>query len=215
MPPVVTVSASKKQLHGIIWSYKRCVKTRTLWAPLGVKFIGRFEVEVPGNYVETALCSSPSAAHCCKVHCSISRHLLVLNVKLINSVLGPFTCQPGRHTAMTLDTQWGAFWLKKENSRDGSEKETLPEGAVASVGDFEECGSQQRCFWTTDTEPHAQSCLCAEQFKSSQKGSFFFFFLSCSKWLEIKTLLLSELKERHWFFRSLTGRRIRCSLSGC
>lgn len=53
----------------------------------------------------------------------------------------------------------------------------LPRGAAASVGDFEERGSQQRGFCTTDTEPHAQSCLCAEQFKSSQEKDQVFLIL--------------------------------------
>lgn len=93
----------------------------------------------------------------------------------------------------------------KENSRDGSEKETLPQGAVASMRDFEECGSQQRCFWTTDTQPHAQSCLCAEQFKSCQEKDQGFFVLFKVVWNQNPTAF--RAKGKALFFQEFNWER--------
>lgn len=88
-------------------------------------------------------------------------------------------------------------------------------------------GEQQQHLWGTlknvahsrgvcepQTQNHMHSPACVLNSLNPVRKRIRFF-SSCSKWLEIKTLLLSEPKERHWFFRNLTGRGIRCSLSGC
>lgn len=148
----------------------------------------------------TKVRSSVSLALCC--------WWLIQSCQIQRRVLLP--CQLGRLTATAPSSRRGAFWLKPEQQewkREGNS--TLPRGAAASVGDFWRCSSHQRCFccWKK-RNARGSSAYVLNSLNPVKKGSGFFFILFKAVWNQ--NLPRSELKERHWFYRGLTGRGIGC-----
>lgn len=90
------------------------MKTRTIWAPLCVKFVCRFEVEIPENYVEAAPFAPPHQL-CVALRCTaafLGSVVLMVNAKLINSVL---VLLPASRQACSNDTGFtvGSLLIKK------------------------------------------------------------------------------------------------------
>lgn len=125
------------------------------------------------------------------------------------------SCQPGRCTATAPSSQGGAFWLKKRRTAgmEMGRKQHAATGRGCICGGLLKMRLTSVVFLLLEKKKHAAvlpTCLTVWiQFKKD------LFLLILFKAVWNQNLLLSEPKERHWFYRGLTGRRIRCSLSRC